>query len=133
MNKQTLLVLLMFGLMLNGCAGKSYEEKLAERPFPTSQKGIESECAWIRNEIVRQNTASAMGATTQYALVYQALAQKNIAALESRASNLRCGAAFSTTHIIEKPATSSSINDCIKACKENTTRTSEQCFDACNK
>lgn len=25
------------------------------------------------------------------------------------------------------------IDECIKACKENTTRTAEQCFDACNK
>ena len=31
-----------------------------------------------------------------------------------------------------EPQTSSTIGECIKACKENTNRTSEECFDACN-
>jgi hypothetical protein len=62
----------------------------------------------------------------------EALARDKIAALESRASNLKCGAAFSSTYVIENKQ-SSPIDDCIKACKENTSRTSEQCFDSCNR
>src|SRR5574337_685094 len=32
-----------------------------------------------------------------------------------------------------KPAAASPMEDCIRICRENTNRTSEQCFDACNK
>jgi hypothetical protein len=111
----------------------SYVQQLAERPYPNSQTDIDDECAWIRSEIARMNSLSAASVGSQYSLLLQAMARKNIAALESRAANLRCGAAFSTTHIIEKQERSSSIDECIKACKENTNRTPEQCFDGCNK
>ena len=42
---------------------------------------------------------------------------------------------FSDDKVIADPRktqTVSSIDACIKACKENTKRTPEQCFDACN-
>ncbi len=44
---------------------------------------------------------------------------------------------FSDGKVVEGPgvtskAKKSSMDECIKACKENTTRTPEQCFDACN-
>lgn len=124
----------MVSFFLVSCAHQpSYVEQLSGRPYPTSQQSIDTECAWIRSEIARMNSLSAMSVTSQYALAFQAMARNNIAALESRAANLRCGAAFSSTHVIEKQNSTTSIDECIKACKKNTNRTPEQCFDACNK
>lgn len=124
----------MVSFFLVSCAHQpSYVEQLSARPYPTSQQAIDTECAWIRSEIARMNSLSAFSVNSQYSWAFQAMARKNIAALESRAANLRCGAAFSTTHVIEKQNHTSSIDECIKACKENTNRTPEQCFDECNK
>jgi hypothetical protein len=124
----------MVSFLFISCAHQpSYVEQLSARPYPTTQQDIDSECAWIRSEIARMNSLNAMSATSQFALAFQAIGRNNIAALESRAANLRCGAAFSSTLVIEKQNQTSSIDECIKACKENTNRTPEQCFDLCNK
>lgn len=134
MKKLNLFIFLIFFLV--GCATHdepTYVEQLAQRPYPATQQGTQSECTWIRSEIARMQNLSAALTTSRYALIAQMAARNNISALESRAANLKCGAAFSTTHIIEKQKTTSSIDKCITACKENTNRTSEQCFDACNK
>ncbi|MCJ7507911.1 MAG: hypothetical protein MUO85_04170 [candidate division Zixibacteria bacterium] len=108
----------------------SYVEQLSQRPYPTDEQGIAHECEWIRSEITRMQTLGDIAAGRQFMLGV-VVARQNITALESRAAYLKCSAAFSTTHIIEKNK-STSIDECIKACKENTNRTSEQCFDACN-
>ena len=129
-----LFTIFLVTFFLVSCAHQpSYVEKLSQRSYPTNQQAIDGECGWIRNEIARMNSVSAMSINSQYALAFQAMGRNNIAALESRAANLKCGAAFSTTHIIEKQGSTSSIDECIKACKENTNRTSEECFDDCNK
>lgn len=127
-------VLICIASFLLSCAHQpTYVEQLSERPYPSTEQDIANECAWIRSEIARMNSLSAMSATSQYALAFQAISRQNIAALESRAANLRCGAAFSSTIAIEKQRQTSSIDECIKACRKNTNRTPEQCFDACNK
>lgn len=111
-------------LFLISCTHQpSYVERISARPYPTDQQAINIECVWIRSEIAVMSSIRTRS--------LQATALSNIAALESRAANLRCGAAFST--IIEKQDHTSSISECIKACKESTNRTPEQCFDACNK
>jgi len=133
-NKAVFIIVCIVSLFLFSCAHEpSYVEQLATRPYPTNQQDIDTECAWIRSEIARMNSLSEMSVTTSYPLLFRAMARQNIAALESRAANLRCGSAFSNTHIIEEKKSISSIDECIKACKENTNRTSEQCFDDCNK
>jgi hypothetical protein len=126
--------ILAFSILLLSCAHEpSYTESLSQRPLPTDEQAKSQECAWIRSEIARMQIISAYSVTNQYGFLIQATAHKNIAALENRAALLRCGAAFSTTHVIEKQDSTSPIDECIKACKENTNRTPEQCFDACNK
>jgi hypothetical protein len=116
----------------SGCAHvheESYLEQLAERPLPVGEAQVRSECGWIRSEIARMQSISA-SASGQFALVFQAMARNNIAGLESRAANVRCASAFSSQPL---PASSASpIQQCVAACKANTSRTSEQCFDSCN-
>ena len=82
------------------------------------------------------NQYSGVPTSNQYGInlgaIYAQQAPRNIASLESRASNINCRAAFSsqpTSTIIKD----NSIQQCITACKENTSRTAEMCFDSCNK
>ncbi len=128
---KTYIFILVLSILFFSCAHKlSYIERLSQRPLPTDEQSKSQECGWIRSEIARMQSRIAYLATTKYHGL-QAKARKNIAALNSHAADVRCRAAFSDTHIIEKN-NSPSIDECIKACKENTNRTSEQCFDACN-
>ena len=72
-------------------------------------------------------TVGAAQLAPMYALNIQIGARKNIASLESKAAEFRCTAAFA-----ERQAPSG-IEACVATCKANTSRTPEQCFDACNK
>lgn len=111
----------------------SYAEDSSQRPYSTSRQDIDAKCAWIRNEIAKANSLIAMYANRRNAAFIKAVALKKIAELENRAAVLKCRSAFSSTHIMEKQNPTSSIDECIEACKKYTNRTSEQCFDACNK
>jgi hypothetical protein len=119
-------------LAASGCAhgnDQSYVEQLSAMPMPVGEAQVRSECGRIRSEIARMQSISA-SATGQFALVFQAMARNNIAGLESRAANIGCASAFSSQPV---PASSASpIQQCVAACKANTSRTSEQCFDSCN-
>lgn len=108
----------------------SYSDQLAQRPFPSSDVAKEQECAWIRSEVARQRTLGAYAASTSpmYAVAFQGMAAQNVSALESRAASVGCYAPF-RTDTPQKPA----IASCIEACKANTQKTPERCFDACNK
>jgi len=133
---------ILLAVVLAGCAteqqGPSYQEQLNSRPAPRNDEERQQECSYIRSEIARQNGLAGYGATIAaspaQASLYRALAQQNIAALESRAANMNCRAAFSPgiTEPREMQA-APKIRECISACKENTQRTSSECFDACNK
>ena len=112
----------------------SYAEDISQRPHPTNQHNIDAdECAYIRNEIAKVNGMLAIYANGPKATLYKAVALTKIAELESRAAVLKCRSAFSSTHMIKKQNPTSSIDECIEACKKYTNRTFEQCFDACNK
>ena len=133
--------ILIAGILLVGCANDqqnrpSYYEQVMNRPLPTTQEDQDRECAYLRNEIARQqNIASqgmAMATSPMMALAFQSTARNNISALNSRASQVQCNDAFSSQTIIEKPQKGYS-EECFNACKKNTSRTNEQCFDACNK
>lgn len=125
-------VLLLCGL-LTSCAQSppqpTFAEQVARIPPPTSDEDRQRKCAALRSEIARQQNI-AMAGTVQlqpmYAAVVQGSARNNIAILESRASDFGCSAAFG-----ERPQ-QTNIEGCIAACKANTGRTPEQCFDACN-
>ena len=121
----------VFPIILAACATEpTYVEALQARPYPAHRAAIQRECNWIRSEIARMHSVSAASANSQYALYFQATARNNIAALEGRAANLNCTAAFSSKEIATPQ--DSRIQQCINACIENTDRTSTQCFDACN-
>jgi hypothetical protein len=94
------------------------------------------ECTRIRSEIARQQglagVGAAMATTPLMAAAYQAVAQRNVAALESRAANIQCTAAFSNAPVAAR-ATGPSFDQCFARCQRHTDRSKDQCFDACNK
>jgi hypothetical protein len=129
--KLSLLSLAVLANTMMGCASEpeqSYREQLANRALPTTSEDKQYECSWIRGEIARMYSVMDASTTSEFALVFQAKARKNISALESRASLINCRAAFSSTSIIQ----GSSIKECVEVCKENTSKTPEQCFNVCN-
>jgi hypothetical protein len=89
------------------------------------------ECAWIRSEMARQTSLAQIGTqmatTPMMAIAYQGMSRQNVAALEARASNIQCTAAFSSA----PPSEGSSFDQCFSRCMGYTDRTKDQCFDAC--
>lgn len=132
---------------LIGCATneerQSYAEQVLDRPIPTTTEGRVQECNWIRSEIARQQSlaqyGTSMATSPMMAMAYQAATRNNIAALESRASNVECQAAFSS--VLQSPTSSDAqhsgaknnldFDQCFSRCKKLTDRTKDQCFDAC--
>lgn len=135
-----LVIVLAVFLFLFGCAtesgtrGPSYAESLSSRSLPSNDEERIQECSWIRSEIARQQGLAehfmSRAPSVQYVMLFRAEARNRIAALESRASNVQCTAAFSNS----PPASSKQTFDqCFKRCQQYTNRTKEQCFDSCNK
>ena len=131
-------------VLMVGCAGKQprqnyasdYANAVSSRPMPAGDEQRTQECNWVRSEIARQQGLAVAGFTRETSLHMSAMnrlsAQENIVALQSRAANIQCNAAFSKV----PAATYSSRLDfdtCMAKCKQYTERTKEQCFDACNK
>jgi hypothetical protein len=126
---------------LIGCASnesrQNYASSVLSRPIPTTLEGKVQECNWIRSEIARQQSLAQYGASMatspMMAMAYQAAARRNIAALESRASNVQCQSAFSS--VVQSPVQGSTNNlnfdECFSNCQKLTDRTKDQCFDAC--
>jgi hypothetical protein len=126
-------LLITVTVALSGCTHQpNYAEQVLNRPLPQTDQERENECALIRSEIARQQSLAQVGGTMAttplMALAVQASARNNIAALESRASNVECTAAFSSV-----PSSSKVFDQCFARCQQYTSRTKEQCFDACNK
>ena len=130
------LVLLL--VALSGCKDlvkeePTYAEGLAARPTPTTSADRRSECAYIRSEIARMQgiaaAAPAMFSSSIYAAAGQAAAQRNIAALETRASETGCRAAF--TDAPPSSEETMSFDECFAKCKKLTDRSDGECFDSC--
>ncbi len=117
-------------LALCGCAGKqepSEYDMVLKRGKPATEEARRDECAWIDTSIERQRSlAKYVAATSSYpatALAHQDAAQRNMAVLQSRAQQIGC-----------QPASPGmSFDACFARCRERTQRSSDQCFDACNK
>jgi hypothetical protein len=123
--KSKLAVLACIVLAVSACAGpKTYSQKIEERPIPNTQEQIGRECAYLRQEISRQSSVSAISNSPLAAVV----SSKNIAALESRSAELNCRAAFSSGGA----TASNPIEQCIAACKANTDKPASECFTLCN-
>ena len=95
LNARTFLLAVSALLTLDACAD------LVNRPLPTSDTARYSECDWIRSEETRQQSleqqaqslgqlGASMPMNAQLAFVYQAMASKNIADLQSRYSQIQC-------------------------------------------
>ena len=124
--KLGILIVLISVVLISGCAsGPTYQERVAMMPVPQTQEQLAQDCAWIRSEIARMQSLAVASATSQFALAFQAQARNNVASLESRAANIGCHAAFSSQNNQDLPETTS-IQQCINACKENTNRTSRR-------
>lgn len=133
--------------MLQGCETTKTQERtyadLMNDPLPTSDAEKDRQCAWLRSEIARmQSLAQAAAANTNpyfWGAVWQAKARDNIAALQSRSSQIQCDVVrvAPTAPAIppSQPSESSemSFDQCFAKCRELTDRTESQCFDACNK
>lgn len=140
MHKKIIFSFCLLLLVLNGCStAPTYSETLNSRVMPTTKNQKQQECSYIRQEIARMQSvyqrASIQKCNPQYGIcigpILMVKASNNIASLKNRASIIGCNAAFSTVKIINSQ--NHSITECIKACRENTKRTSSECFDACNK
>jgi hypothetical protein len=128
------LVLAIFVSTLCGCAtGPSqptYLEQVAALPKPANEREREDMCSKLRAEIARVQNMAAYGSTylqPNFAMYAQMAARNNVAALEAKAAEFRCSAAFAERN------PPSAIEACVAACRANTTRSPEQCFDSCNK
>ena len=124
---------ILIAALLAGCAQSppqpSYSDHLAQLPVPQTNDERQKACSYIRSEIARmQNIAMVSASQLQpmYAMNIQIGARKNIAALESKAAEFRCTAAFAERQV------PTAIESCVATCKTNTSRTPEQCFDSCN-
>jgi hypothetical protein len=73
-----------------------------------------------------------MATTPLMAAAYQAMAQRNVAAPESRTANIQCTAAFSNAPSSAPTARSQSFEQCFSRRQQYTDRTKDQCFDSCN-
>lgn len=112
-----------------GCSSPGASlQTIMNLPAPATEADRQEQCSSIRSEIARQQSAPALAAMGGGNLaMFQAASAKNVAMLEGRASAIHCEAAFSNA---PAPA-SSAIDQCISACKANTARSPEQCFDDC--
>ena len=120
--------LLFTVLAVTGCATPpSYQEQIAAIQIPQDEAERQRLCGDLRNEIARMQAAPMQMATPNMAPYFRMVQAQNIAVLEQKASEVGCNAAFGGS--IGKPP----MAECIKLCKTNTSRSDEQCFDACNK
>ena len=109
----------LFAVILTGCAQETPRE-------PIKFANTQDECGYIRSEIARKKYLGEH-AQGNMAPVFQQMAIRDVANLETRSANIGCAGAFSG------PVATPNIESCITACKANTGRTPEQCFDSCNK
>jgi len=124
-------ITLAFAVALTACSGPQripteYDVVLT-RPKPATPEAQRQECSWIETSLDRQKSlANYVTATSTYpavALAYQDQTQRNMAVLNSRAQTISCQAA----------AAPGSFDACFARCTQYTSRTKEQCFDACNR
>ncbi len=133
------ILLFIAATVVSGCAQQpSYQEQLNKIPMPTNEQEKQRQCASIRSEIARQQSVAQYGAsiatTPMMAMAFQTKARNNIAALESRAADMQCNAAFSSVIAQPSPASPSGhlgFDDCFSKCQQYTNKTKDQCFDTC--
>jgi hypothetical protein len=112
LNARTFLLAVSALLTLDACAD------LGNRPLPRSDAARYSECDWIRSEETRQQSleqqaqslgqlGASMPMNAALAITYQAMAEKNIADLQSRYAQIQCDVVrvAPTTPVVASAAT----------------------------
>lgn len=113
-----------------------YERWLAGVPRPTNSEEHNRLCRDLRVEAARQRSVGESSRdmfSGQRAVEFEIAWQRNVALVEAKAVEFNCSAPFADQKSIENSTKESPIQQCIAACIEHTNRTSEQCFDVCNK
>jgi len=115
---------------------EEYERSIEEMPVPTTQAEHERACRDLRVEAARQRSfaegASRVASGAKLA-EFEMIGRRNEALLNAKAEQFRCSEPFQSSLGNKGTVMPSAIEQCIAACKENTSRTGEQCFDSCNK
>ena len=117
-------------------ARMEYERRIAATPRPTNSDEHSRTCRDLRIETARQRSVGERSRdmfSGKTAVDVEIAWQRNVALLESKADEFNCSAPFSDKAGTATVGEPSPIQQCIAACTEHTKRTSEQCFDACNK
>ena len=113
---------------------------LVNQPLPSTDAQRDSQCAWIRSEVARQQSiaqyGSATATTPMMAVAIQSAARKNIAYLQSRYSQIQCDVVrvAPTAPVIPAqppPAPGMTFDECYSKCRALTSRTDTECFDTC--
>lgn len=128
-------VLAVFLLLLSACESGPPErplmEKLMAQPVPASDTERDAECALLRQEIVRQQSlgqaAPTMASSPMWAAAFQMQAAQNAAAYQARYSQIQCD----VIRVAPEENVTARFDQCFAKCREVTSRTEEQCFDAC--
>jgi hypothetical protein len=140
-SSKTILVCIL-AVTLSSCQsnrGNGYAD-LMDHPLPTTDAERDSQCAWIRSEVARQQSIAQYGTATatspMMAVAIQSAARRNIANLQSRSSQIQCDVVrVAPTQPVVAPAqpTAPAMNfdQCFAKCRELTTRTEAECFDSC--
>lgn len=122
--------IMLAALVLAACEStpeRNYWDLMKE-PIPESDSERDQECAKLRSEVARMQSAAqyaAVNTPPQWALFWQAKARDDIAALNSRYSQIQCDV------VRIKDESRMSFDACFAKCREITDRTESQCFDAC--
>jgi hypothetical protein len=118
------LVVALSLVIISGCASgpsqPTYLEQVAALPRPTSEAERENMCSKLRAEIARVQNMAAYGSAylqPNFAMYAQMAARNNVAALEAKAAEFRCSAAFAERN------PPSAIEACVATCRANTFRT----------
>lgn len=115
-------------VIASGCASEpTYIDHINAIVVPTDDANRQKFCSWVRSEIARQQSMPVSMASPQMRPYFEVTKGQNVAALEQKASEAQCGAAFLTAPAA-KP-----LNECFNLCKKATGRTDAECFDQCNK
>ena len=105
------------------------------RPAPADEADRRRECLFIRQAIVRQVGLGGYGAATAtsplMADAIRARVGEIVAALQRRAANIGCTAAFSPAASGAARSSRLGFDECFSRCVQLTGRTKGQCFDAC--
>lgn len=123
----------LLATLISGCQAQAPQKSywsLMKEPMPTSNEARDTQCARLRGEITRMQTMQQMVAPGPSAIMLAAKMRDNIAALESRRSQIQCDVIrVAPTEAVVPQRTD--FDQCFAKCRSVTSRSENECFDAC--